>query len=104
MPFLHVFSLENLIKFEVLSHKIINGYSIVYLWISHRYYMKNYKMKRIAIYPKDIMIITGKSERYSREVLKKIRNHFQKPRQHKAHLQSLESVDDTAKKLDFGIL
>lgn len=40
--------------------------------------MKNYKMKRIAIYPKDIMIITGKSERYSREVLKKIRNHFQK--------------------------
>lgn len=31
-------------------------------------------MKRIAIYPKDIMIITGKSERYSRELLKNIKN------------------------------
>ncbi|MBI1836414.1 MAG: hypothetical protein HYR91_04025 [Flavobacteriia bacterium] len=30
-------------------------------------------MKRIVIYPKDIMRITGKSERYSREILKKIK-------------------------------
>ncbi len=30
-------------------------------------------MKRIAIYPKDVMRITGKSERYSREILKKIK-------------------------------
>ena len=35
-------------------------------------------MKRVVIYPKDIMIITGKSERYSREILKKIKTHFDK--------------------------
>ena len=29
--------------------------------------------KRIIIYPKDIMLITGKSERYSREIIKKIK-------------------------------
>jgi hypothetical protein len=39
-------------------------------------------MKRIAIYPKDIMIITGKSERYSRELLKSIKNHFEKEKHH----------------------
>ena len=30
-------------------------------------------MKRIVIYTKDIMLITGKSERYSRIILNKIR-------------------------------
>ena len=35
-------------------------------------------MKRIAIYPKDIMIITGKSERYSRELLRNIKNQLNK--------------------------
>ena len=30
-------------------------------------------MKRITIYPKDIMLLTGKSERYSREILKQIK-------------------------------
>ena len=35
-------------------------------------------MKRIAIYPKDIMIITGKSERSAREILKKIKTHYGK--------------------------
>ena len=35
-------------------------------------------MKRVVIYPKDVMIITGKSERYSREILKKIKTHFNK--------------------------
>jgi hypothetical protein len=35
-------------------------------------------MKRIAIYPKDIMIITGKSERSAREILKKIKTHYRK--------------------------
>jgi siroheme synthase (precorrin-2 oxidase/ferrochelatase) len=33
---------------------------------------------RIVIYPKDIMLLTGKSERYSREILKKIKSHFKK--------------------------
>ena len=27
------------------------------------------KLKRICIYPKDIMVITGKSERYARKLL-----------------------------------
>ena len=35
-------------------------------------------MKRIAIYPKDIMIITGKGERYSRNLLRKIKTHLNK--------------------------
>lgn len=35
-------------------------------------------MKRIAIYPKDIMIITGKGERYSRELLRSIKNQLKK--------------------------
>jgi hypothetical protein len=35
-------------------------------------------MKRIAIYPKDIMIITGKGESYSRKLLRKIKEHLNK--------------------------
>lgn len=34
--------------------------------------------KRICIYPKDIMRITGKSERYSRTLLSKIKNSLKK--------------------------
>ena len=36
------------------------------------------KTNRITIYPKDIQLITGKSERYGRDLLKKIRDHFKK--------------------------
>jgi hypothetical protein len=39
-------------------------------------------MKHIAIYPKDIMRITGKSERYSREILKKIKTDLNKEKHH----------------------
>jgi hypothetical protein len=35
-------------------------------------------MKRIVIYPKDIMLITGKSERYSRTIMKRMKFHFKK--------------------------
>lgn len=35
-------------------------------------------MKRIIIYPKDIMIITGKSERYSRYLIQRIKKHLGK--------------------------
>jgi len=35
-------------------------------------------MKRVVIYPKDIMIITGKSERYSRYFIKRIKDYFKK--------------------------
>lgn len=34
--------------------------------------------KRLVIYPKDIMLITGKSERYSRYLLKRMKAHFNK--------------------------
>lgn len=35
-------------------------------------------MKRVVIYPKDIMIITGKSERYSRYLIQRIKKHYNK--------------------------
>ncbi|MCG2612365.1 hypothetical protein LZZ90_12690 [Flavobacterium sp. SM15] len=35
-------------------------------------------MKRICIYPKDIQLITGKSERQSRNILAKIKAHNNK--------------------------
>lgn len=36
------------------------------------------EVKRVCIYPKDIMRITGKSERYSRKLLTRIKSHFSK--------------------------
>lgn len=38
--------------------------------------MKN--LKRICIYPKDVQLITGRTERYGRKLLEKIRKHFNK--------------------------
>jgi hypothetical protein len=35
-------------------------------------------MQRIVIYPKDIMIITGRSERYSRNLLNKVKASYSK--------------------------
>ena len=35
-------------------------------------------MKRVVIYPKDIMIITGKSERYARYLIQRIKKHLKK--------------------------
>jgi hypothetical protein len=35
-------------------------------------------MKRVVIYPKDIMVVTGKSERYSRTLIKRMKLHFKK--------------------------
>lgn len=36
------------------------------------------KLKRVIIYPKDIQRITGKSERYGRYLLKKIKDDLRK--------------------------
>ena len=36
------------------------------------------KLDRITIYPKEIQLITGKSERYGRLLLRKIKEHFNK--------------------------
>jgi len=38
--------------------------------------------KRLCIYPKDVQRITGRSERHSRELLKRIRTALGKPRSH----------------------
>jgi hypothetical protein len=35
-------------------------------------------MERICIYPKDVQIVTGKSERWGREIIKKIKSEFSK--------------------------
>ncbi len=36
------------------------------------------KVERIIIYPKDVQRITGKSERYGRILLKRIKDHLKK--------------------------
>jgi hypothetical protein len=36
------------------------------------------KMNRLCIYPKDVQIITGRSDRYGRKLISKIREHFKK--------------------------
>lgn len=35
-------------------------------------------MKRIVLHTKDVMIVTGKSERYSRYLIKKMKEHYLK--------------------------
>lgn len=35
-------------------------------------------MQRLCIYPKDIMIITGRSDKYGRNLIKKIKQHLNK--------------------------
>ncbi|MGX9985374.1 hypothetical protein [Chryseobacterium sp. POL2] len=40
------------------------------------------KLTRLCIYPKDIQRITGRSERYSRALIQKIRKHYNKPEHH----------------------
>lgn len=34
--------------------------------------------KRIVIYPKDVMVLTGRSERYGRELIRKIKDYLDK--------------------------
>jgi hypothetical protein len=40
------------------------------------------QLKRLVIYAKDIQRITGRSDRYTRELLKRIREKFNKQRHH----------------------
>ena len=39
-------------------------------------------MERICIYPKDIQLVTGRSERYGRNLIKKIKETFSKKAHH----------------------
>jgi hypothetical protein len=45
------------------------------------------KIERVCIYPKDIVRITGKSERYSRDILKKIKAKLNKEDHHLVSVQ-----------------
>ena len=55
-------------------------------------------MKRVIIYPKDVMVITGKSESYSRDLLKKIKVHYNKEEHHLISVQ--EFCDYLGLKID----
>jgi len=48
-------------------------------------------MERLCIYPKDIQIVTGRSERYGRNLIKKIKEHLKKQQHH------LVTVDEFCK-------
>ena len=50
-----------------------NSYAMAEVWPMYRKCMH-----RVVIYPKDIMIITGKSERYSRYLIQRIKKHLNK--------------------------
>lgn len=40
------------------------------------------KFKRMCVYPKDVQLITGKSERYGRKLLKQIKAELKKDKHH----------------------
>lgn len=42
------------------------------------YHNSSQTMERICIYPKDVQLVTGKSERWGRDVIKKIKTKFSK--------------------------
>ena len=37
-------------------------------------------MTRVCIYPKDVQVVTGKSERWGREIIVRIKQHLSKPK------------------------
>ena len=45
-------------------------------------------MERLCIYPKDVQVITGKSERYGRSLIRKIKDANNKP------LKNLVSIEE----------
>jgi len=55
------------------------------------------EMNRICIYPKDIQIVTGRSERYGRSIIKKIKEIKNK----KKH--QLVTIDEFCEFMDFEI-
>lgn len=66
----------SMLKINYFCMNIKAVLSLYTVWI--KYEKHSLIMKRIAIYPKDIMIITGKGESYSRKLLRKIKTHFNK--------------------------
>ncbi len=45
------------------------------------------RIKRLIIYPKDIQRITGKSERYGRQMIRRIKDHLKKDDHHLVTIQ-----------------
>ena len=37
-------------------------------------------MERVCIYPKDVQVVTGRSERWGRDIIVKIKKHLSKPK------------------------
>jgi hypothetical protein len=71
VPILHLENHLILRKFDPMTHSTIE----------HRLStdrVPTMKLKRLIIYPKDIMLITGKSERYSRYLHKRIKKQLGK--------------------------
>ncbi|REG87512.1 hypothetical protein [Winogradskyella sediminis] len=54
-------------------------------------------MSRICIYPKDVQVVTGKSERYGRTIIKKIKERLNK----EAH--QLVTIDEFCDFMGFEI-
>jgi len=54
-------------------------------------------MSRICIYPKDVQVVTGKSERYGRTIIKAIKERLNK----EAH--QLVTIDEFCDFMGFGI-
>ncbi|WP_298948575.1 hypothetical protein [uncultured Polaribacter sp.] len=54
-------------------------------------------MSRICIYPKDVQVVTGKSERYGRSIIKKIKDNLNK----EAH--QLVTIDEFCDFMGFEI-
>lgn len=54
-------------------------------------------MKRICIYPKDVQIVTGKSERYGRIIINKIKEHLNKEK------HQLVTIDEFCSFMGFEI-
>lgn len=46
------------------------------------YTTKNTRFQRVIIYAKDIQALTGKSERYGRLMIRKVKDHFHKADHH----------------------
>jgi hypothetical protein len=85
VPFLLFYSTFKTFKFEndnqrLQSGEILHRYPMDTLWILYEncIEIRMKKPKRICIYPKDIQRITGRSERYGRNILNEIRNKLNK--------------------------
>ena len=64
------------VKNEVSLSSSIQVKGKAQAWIVHEKVI--WLMNRLCIYPKDIQIITGRSDRYGRNLIKKIKEHFNK--------------------------